>query len=69
MSEQNAELAGKHYWPADHYSIPADNLCWHSPSKGQPDPRRCIKATGHDGRHQYEKHPVIKAHSHKAGAK
>lgn len=60
----NEHLKGKFYWPVDHYSIPADNLCYHYQDEFFDCP--CVKPSGHGGAHQYEYSPTIKDHSHKA---
>lgn len=59
-------LKGKFYWPVDHYSIPADNLCYHFEEEFFDCP--CVKMMGHSGAHEYRFSPRIEAHSHKAKA-
>lgn len=57
-------LKGKFYWPAGHYSIPADTLCYDTPPPPNAD-LRCTRLEGHKGRHEYEHHPDIRDYSHK----
>ncbi len=60
------DLAGKFYWPRDDYSTPADNLCWHIPPNPDAD-FRCVRSSGHAGKHRYEWSPRIVAFSHHGG--
>ena len=60
----NDHLTGQFYWPADHYSVPADNLCWHAPDDENSD-CLCVLPTGHVGNHKYEWSPLIRTRSHK----
>lgn len=60
----NEHLKGKFYWPVEHYSIPADNLCYHYQEEFFDCP--CVKPSGHSGAHQYTFSPTIKDASHKA---
>jgi hypothetical protein len=57
--------SGEFYWPAEHYSVPADSLCWHIAPSPNAD-HRCIRPDGHRGAHLYEYSPKVKAHPHKA---
>lgn len=64
MKTGGDDLKGKFYWPRDHYSVPADNLCFDTPPPPDAD-FRCVRPEGHAGRHQYEWHPLIRDYSHK----
>jgi hypothetical protein len=59
----NEWLKGKFYWPVDHYSVPADNLCWHVMDGSFDCP--CTKPRGHPGKHQYTFDADIRDYSHK----
>lgn len=59
----NEHLKGKFYWPADHYSVPADDMCCHYNEEFFDCP--CVLKSGHDGPHIHVFDPVIKDHSHK----
>lgn len=67
MREPDPTLAGMFYWPSAEYSIPADNLCWHSPPSPDAD-FFCIRRLGHPGKHKHHWSPTIKDHSHHAKA-
>ena len=57
-------FVGKHYWPADHYSVPAEGRCFHIAP--QPDADHwCIREAGHGGSHQYAMSPDIRDYSWK----
>lgn len=58
------ELTGKHYWPSDEFSVPADDLCWHVPPSPNAD-YRCVRTAGHRGRHSHEMTPTVRDYSWK----
>lgn len=60
----NEHLKGKFYYPASHYSIPADDLCYHY-RDGSFD-CKCVKPSGHTGAHDYVYSPIIRDISHSA---
>lgn len=53
-------LKNKHYWPVEHYSIPAGRLCYHYQEGSFDCP--CVKPAGHAGKHEYVFSPIIKDH-------
>lgn len=55
---------GMFYWPSDHYSVPADNLCWHAAPSPYAD-HFCIREEGHPGKHKFECTPILRSFSHK----
>lgn len=57
-------FAGKHYWPADHFSVPADTLCLNMAPSPDAD-HLCVRPSGHPGAHHYEWSPSIRDYSWK----
>jgi hypothetical protein len=57
-------FAGKHYWPVDHFSTPADALCLNMAPSPDSD-CWCVRPAGHAGAHQYEWSPTIRDYSWK----
>lgn len=52
------------WWPSEHYSVPLEDRCMHVPPAPNRD-FRCMRATGHPGKHEYHWSPVIRDYSHK----
>lgn len=55
---------GRHYWPSDHFSVPASGLCWKADRSPNAD-CFCTRAQGHPGRCQYEYSPDHRDYSWK----
>lgn len=55
---------GKHYWPADHFSVPAEGVCFNIAPSPDAD-CLCIREKGHAGAHRYEWSPDIRSYSWK----
>lgn len=63
-SNNPQSFSGQHYWPSDHFSIPADGLCLNMAPRGNSD-CWCVRPKGHPGAHRYEWSPTIKSTSWK----
>lgn len=63
----HSATAGMFYWPTDHYSVPADNLCWHVPPSPDAD-YRCVRERGHPGKHRFVWSPKLTDKPHDAHA-
>lgn len=66
-SNNPRDFTGKHYWPADHFSVPADGLCLNMAPSPDTD-FWCIRQKGHPGTHEYEWSPSIRDRSWKDDA-
>lgn len=63
-SNNPRNFSGKHYWPADHFSVPAESMCFNMAPSPDAD-CWCIRQKGHPGDHQYRYSPLIRDYSWK----
>lgn len=54
----------EYYWPAPHFSVPADTICQNRAPSPNAD-HFCTRPKGHAGKHVFEYSPVFRSYSHK----
>jgi hypothetical protein len=55
---------GYHYWPRDHFSVPAETICFERAPSPNAD-HFCVREKGHKGKCLFDYSPDVRSYSHK----